>query len=115
MRVAILVYLPGPHRLPFEAVWEGDELPTPAQVTKAMRDDKLVGTGGERVTWDNAHGVLVMSAHGEAPSGARSTVCHQCRTGRIILAPMETEGGAVKWEGSCPRCGNDVTIDERDL
>ena len=115
MRINVLVYLPDGHKLPFEAEWKGDDVPTPSAVVKAMRDEKLTGPSGERVTWNEAHALLVMPASGEVPSAVRQTTCHACRKGTIILSPTPTESGGVKWVGSCPRCGQDTTIDERDL
>lgn len=115
MRINVLVFLPGPHRLAFEADWDGDEVPKPGDVVKAMRDDRLIGPDGARVTWDTAQAVLVMPGGGAKSSSVRSVTCSTCGRGTIILAPVETESGGVKWEGSCPRCGNGVQIDDRDL
>jgi ribosomal protein S27AE len=115
MRINLIVYLPGPHRLPFEAVWTGDDVPSAGDVTKAMRDEKLIGPSGERVYWENAIGLLVMPAGGDFGNLSQSTTCHACGKGTIILAPTPTESGGTKWEGSCPRCGQNTTLDERDL
>jgi hypothetical protein len=115
MRVNILVMLPGSHRLPFVAEWDGEELPTIAQVTQAMLGEKLRGPFGERVYWEGAIAITVAPDAAEIGSGVSSVRCTKCRAGTIILASEETETGALKWKGSCPACGQNVVIDDRDL